>query len=64
MKSKNLQLVPPKASQDTYSKDQRDWLMNVSGFTEHVLDKQKDRIKPSTDEDKSYEASLYNLPNF
>lgn len=41
MKSKNLQLVLPKALQDTYSKYQRDWLMSVSGFTEHVLDKQE-----------------------
>ncbi len=40
MRSRDLQLVLPKALHQTYLPDQQDWLMSVSEFTRHVLEKQ------------------------
>ncbi len=41
MKTKDLQLVVPGALHDTYSTEQRSWLMNVHEFTDHVMANQK-----------------------
>ncbi len=40
MQAKNLQLVLPEALHDTYSQEQQSWLMNISQFTELVLQRQ------------------------
>jgi len=41
MKSKNLQLVVPTRLQETYSSEQKNWLLNVTEFTDLVKEKQK-----------------------
>lgn len=41
MESKELQLVVPSKLHDSYVPDQQSWLMNVSEFTQHVLEKQR-----------------------
>lgn len=40
MQSKQLQLVIPKTLHDSYLEDQKAWLMSVSDFTSHVLERQ------------------------
>jgi len=40
MKSKGLQLVIPKKLHDSYSVEQKEWLINISEFTEIVLERQ------------------------
>lgn len=40
MNTKALQLVVPEKLHNTYSLEQQAWLMNVSEFTQHVLNKQ------------------------
>ena len=40
MVSKNLQLVVPKSIHKTYTKQQQDWLMDVSSFIELLAQKQ------------------------
>jgi hypothetical protein len=40
MKAKNLQLIVPKAIQQTYTATQREWLMNVTEFVELVNGRQ------------------------
>jgi hypothetical protein len=45
MQSKNLQLVLPRQLHNTYSEEQRDWLMDVTGFTEFVIERQTDHVK-------------------
>ncbi|HEY9035349.1 MAG TPA: type II restriction endonuclease [Pseudomonadales bacterium] len=40
MQSKKLQLVLPRGLHNTYSAEQQSWLMDVSGFTTLVLDRQ------------------------
>lgn len=40
MEAKNLQLVVPSILHDTYTADQKKWLMNISEFTHYVLSKQ------------------------
>jgi restriction endonuclease EcoRII-like protein len=41
MNAKSLQLVVPEKLHNTYNLEQQVWLMNVSEFTEYVLDKQQ-----------------------
>lgn len=41
MRSKNLQLVLPRMLHSTYSKEQQNWLMDVTAFTELVMKRQK-----------------------
>lgn len=45
MQSKNLQLVLPRQLHNTYSEEQRGWLMDVTGFTELVMERQTDHVK-------------------
>jgi len=40
MRSKKLQLILPRGLHNTYSAEQQSWLMDVSGFTTLVLDRQ------------------------
>lgn len=40
MQSKKLQLVVPRALHTTYSREQQGWLMDVSGFTEVLMERQ------------------------
>lgn len=40
MQSKNLQLVLPRALHNTYSNDQQNWIMDVTGFTDLVMMRQ------------------------
>lgn len=42
MQSKNLQLVLPRVLHNTYSNEQQNWLMDVTGFTELVIERQAD----------------------
>lgn len=42
MQSKKLQLVLPRGLHNTYSAEQQSWLMDVSGFTTLVLNRQSD----------------------
>lgn len=41
MRSENLQLVLPKELHSTYSEAQQEWLMDISSFTELVIQRQK-----------------------
>ncbi len=41
MKTKSLQIVSPKGIHDTYSEEQKAWLMNVSEFSQLVIERQK-----------------------
>ena len=41
MKSKKLQLVLPEELHQSYSSEQQSWLMTISGFTDHVLSRQR-----------------------
>lgn len=41
MRAKNVQLVLPAQLHQAYLPEQRDWLINVSAFVQHVLEKQK-----------------------
>jgi len=40
MQSKHLQLVLPRELHNTYSDEQQNWLMDVTGFTEFVIERQ------------------------
>lgn len=42
MQSKDLQLVLPRTLHNTYSDEQQNWLMDVTGFTEIVIERQAD----------------------
>lgn len=41
MDAKKLQLVVPEKLHETYSKEQQSWIMSVSDFTRHVINKQQ-----------------------
>jgi hypothetical protein len=42
MQSKNLQLVLPRMLHSTYSEEQQSWLMDVTAFTDLVMERQRD----------------------
>lgn len=42
MQSKNLQLVLPRMLHNTYSEEQQNWLMDVTAFTDLVMERQTD----------------------